>query len=99
MGVNADEAFCVSNREGQDSIAFVRVPVLVQAQPSGFPGVLMPWWAFLQLDWTRLYGDRLERASARRPWEERAATLFWRGSDTGCLLPDSCADLGACGCA
>lgn len=28
-----------------------------QAQPAGCPGILMPWWAFLQQDWTRRYTE------------------------------------------
>ncbi|CAK9000576.1 Protein O-glucosyltransferase 2 (Endoplasmic reticulum resident protein 58) (ER protein 58) (ERp58) (KDEL motif-containing protein 1) (Protein O-xylosyltransferase POGLUT2) [Durusdinium trenchii] len=63
------------------------VPVLVQAQPEGCNGILMPWWAFLQWEWTRRYRDRLEQASADVQWQDRDSLLFWRGSDTGCLLP------------
>ena len=38
-------------------------------------------------EWTRRYRDRLEQASADVQWQDRDSLLFWRGSDTGCLLP------------
>ncbi|CAJ1368843.1 unnamed protein product, partial [Effrenium voratum] len=73
---------------GVGSPVNLSVPVLVQAQPAGCRGILIPWWAFLQWDWTRRYRDRLEEA-ASKPWPERRETLFWRGSDTGCLAPSN----------
>eukprot|EP00927_Polykrikos_kofoidii_P060982 TRINITY_DN55875_c0_g1_i1.p1 TRINITY_DN55875_c0_g1~~TRINITY_DN55875_c0_g1_i1.p1 ORF type:complete len:617 (+),score=93.51 TRINITY_DN55875_c0_g1_i1:150-2000(+) len=86
-------------------LANVSVPVLVQAKVEGLPGVLVPWWAYLQLDWTALYRGRLMKASEQTPWEQRHPTLFWRGSDTGCILPnDACGSanggrVGFCSCA
>ena len=61
------------------------VPVLAQAQLEGIGGILMPWWAFMQIDWMRRYRDRLQQASSKTAWRERQGVLFWRGSDTGCL--------------
>ena len=73
---------------GMDALpmAKVNVPVLAQAQLDGFTGILMPWWAFLQIDWTRRYRERLQQASSKVAWRERQDVLFWRGSDTACLL-------------
>eukprot|EP00929_Paragymnodinium_shiwhaense_P105527 TRINITY_DN70580_c0_g1_i2.p1 TRINITY_DN70580_c0_g1~~TRINITY_DN70580_c0_g1_i2.p1 ORF type:complete len:321 (-),score=47.18 TRINITY_DN70580_c0_g1_i2:482-1444(-) len=57
----------------------------------------MPWWAYLQLDWTQLYKQKLKKLG-KMPWEERKPHLFWRGSDTSCLLPDSCQSAENCRC-
>eukprot|EP00435_Cladocopium_sp_Y103_P052835 s57_g16.t1 len=54
------------------------VPVLVQAQPERCRGILMPWWAFLQWDWTRRYRERLEQASREIQWEDRAEDTVHR---------------------
>ena len=66
--------------------AKLTVPVLAQAQLEGSSGILMPWWAFLQIDWTRRLRERLQQASSKLAWQERRDVLFWRGSDTGCLM-------------
>ncbi|CAK0839028.1 unnamed protein product [Prorocentrum cordatum] len=51
----------------------------------------MPWWATLSLDWSRRTAGQVMSQGLEVPWGRRAATLFWRGSDTGCLLPGGCA--------
>jgi len=96
--VNTEEFFGVAQQQ-RDAMAqpSLTVPAFVQAQPHGVEGILMPWWAYLQLDWTKLYRERIQRSSDSRAWEDREATLFWRGSDTGCLLPGTC-ESGLCGC-
>lgn len=95
--VRTNEHNCVNDVNVAFAGDKLPVPVLVQAQPAKCKGVLMPWWAYMTLDWAKLYSDRIHRASAKWPWEERTAKLFWRGSDTGCLLPDSC-ESGVCSC-
>ncbi|CAJ1393974.1 unnamed protein product [Effrenium voratum] len=100
--VSQDEAMCVENAGHLEQALQplnLTVPVLAQdAQPASCAGILMPWWAFLQQDWTRRYTDKLARS--RVPWEKKASKLFWRGSDTHCLLPGSCGEGGlACSCA
>lgn len=91
--VNTDEFFCVAESHMQN----LSVPVLVQAQPEGCGGVLVPWWANTQLAWTRLYASRMQATRLRHPWVDREPLLFWRGSDTGCLLPGGC-ERGRCNC-
>ena len=49
--------------------------------------VRLPWFHFTK-DWTRRYRDRLEESSKDIQWEDRDDLLFWRGSDTGCLLSE-----------
>eukprot|EP00434_Breviolum_minutum_P003284 symbB.v1.2.002892.t1/scaffold156.1/size293155/4 len=68
------------------------VPILVQARSVGADGILMPWWAYLQQDWTRRYTEKLVLASWNMPWHSKVPKLFWRGSDTHCLHPGSCQD-------
>lgn len=84
---------------GSVSEVDLTVPVLVQAQPANCRGILMPWWAFLQWDWTRRYRERLEQASREIQWEDRAEVLFWRGSDTGCLHSDVAKESCSLACA
>lgn len=52
------------------------------------------WWRYgtgfhFTKDWTRRYRDRLEGSSKDIQWEDRDDLLFWRGSDTGCLLSEN----------
>ncbi|CAK8988822.1 unnamed protein product [Durusdinium trenchii] len=91
--LSQEEALCVAllgDRSATETFGEQSwpVPVLAQAQPAGCPGILMPWWAFLQQDWTRRYTEKLSRG--RVPWESKVSKLFWRGSDTHCLRPHSC---------
>jgi len=91
--VNVEEAACVaSSRKASTVTDAFPVPVFVQAKPrKGCHGsVLMPWWAFLNMDWARRYPLSVRREGSKIPWHKRAARLFWRGSDTGCLLPGRC---------
>jgi len=90
--VHADEALCM-DWAGSGAGFELPVPVLAQAKPrSGCPaGLLMPWWATLSLDWSRRTAGQVMSQGLEVPWGRRAATLFWRGSDTGCLLPGGCA--------
>eukprot|EP00931_Biecheleriopsis_adriatica_P038317 TRINITY_DN21957_c0_g1_i1.p1 TRINITY_DN21957_c0_g1~~TRINITY_DN21957_c0_g1_i1.p1 ORF type:complete len:525 (+),score=92.60 TRINITY_DN21957_c0_g1_i1:98-1672(+) len=91
--VYVDEAACLGKRPLGDHLTNdFPVPVFVQAKPRrGCAGsILMPWWAFLNMDWARRYPTMLSKESAEIPWNKRAARLFWRGSDTGCLLPGAC---------
>ena len=43
--------------EGGGSFSEYKNLFLAEAQPVGCPGILMPWWAFLQQDWTRRYTE------------------------------------------
>eukprot|EP00747_Dinoflagellata_sp_TGD_P053900 gnl/TRDRNA2_/TRDRNA2_148718_c1_seq2.p1 gnl/TRDRNA2_/TRDRNA2_148718_c1~~gnl/TRDRNA2_/TRDRNA2_148718_c1_seq2.p1 ORF type:complete len:555 (+),score=68.77 gnl/TRDRNA2_/TRDRNA2_148718_c1_seq2:96-1760(+) len=94
--VNTDEAFCLefgANPGKRPASHFnLPVPILAQAKPrTGCESaLLMPWWAFLTLDWARRYAASVGMQSLEIPWESRVSKLFWRGSDTGCLLPGGC---------
>eukprot|EP00927_Polykrikos_kofoidii_P062150 TRINITY_DN56970_c0_g1_i1.p1 TRINITY_DN56970_c0_g1~~TRINITY_DN56970_c0_g1_i1.p1 ORF type:complete len:580 (+),score=53.69 TRINITY_DN56970_c0_g1_i1:46-1740(+) len=90
--VNVAESLCTDDHGSQVGLASpnITVPVLAQAQPEGCGGVLMPWWAYISQNWTRTLAERIMKANTQWPWKKKKARLFWRGSDTGCLLPGAC---------
>lgn len=88
--VSVDELLCVDWHHTATPRLNDSVPVLAQAQPEGCGAILMPWWAFMQMGWTRNLAARIAKASAMHPWKDKVRRLFWRGSDTGCIVPGSC---------
>eukprot|EP00933_Yihiella_yeosuensis_P026123 TRINITY_DN20266_c0_g1_i4.p1 TRINITY_DN20266_c0_g1~~TRINITY_DN20266_c0_g1_i4.p1 ORF type:complete len:545 (+),score=76.95 TRINITY_DN20266_c0_g1_i4:127-1761(+) len=91
--VAVEEAMCIfDQRLNKSSPADISIPIFAQAKPRKgcLNGVLMPWWASLNLDWARRYSEGIQQQGQEVPWMKRSARLFWRGSDTGCLLPGTC---------